>query len=196
MVPIATRFRGILKAAQNSGGTPTDMRLIRRLKGVAWTVFIISFLMAFRGSTALAQDPPGERPVASSSSAKVANRKSSDTFTLVGAGDIVGCSDLSGARATAKLIDAIPGTVFAAGDLAYQHGTYEEFLKCYGPTWGRFKARTRPTPGNHEYNGSTATGYFRYWGSRAGEQEKGYYSFDLGAWHLVVLNTSCESSRL
>ncbi len=108
----------------------------------------------------------------------------------------MGCSDLSGAQATAKLIDAIPGTVFAAGDLAYQHGTYEEFVKCYGPTWGRFKARTRPTPGNHEYNGATAIGYFRYWDGRAGDPGKGYYSYDLGTWHIVVLNTNCGSKEL
>jgi acid phosphatase type 7 len=196
MVPIATAFRGILKAAQDSGGTPTDMRLIRTVKGVAWTVFISSFLMAFGGSTAFAQDPPGKRPVASNASAKVANAKSPDTFTLVGAGDIVGCSDLSGAEATAKLIDGIPGTVFAAGDLAYQRGTYEEFIKCYGPTWGRFKARTRPTPGNHEYDGAGPTGYFRYWDGRAGDPGKGYYSYDLGAWHIIVLNTNCESTQL
>ncbi len=119
-----------------------------------------------------------------------------DTFTLVGAGDIVGCSNLAGAEATAKLIDAIPGTVFAAGDLAYENGTYEEFQKCYGPTWGRFKARTRPTPGNHEYNGAPATGYFRYWDGRAGDPGKGYYSYDLGSWHIVVLNTNCGVAQL
>ncbi len=71
---------------------------------------------------------------------------------LVGAGDIASCDDLAGAQATAKLIDNIPGTVFAAGDLAYPDGSDEQFAKCYGPTWGRFKDRTRPAPGNHEYH--------------------------------------------
>jgi len=116
---------------------------------------------------------------------------------LVGAGDIVGCSDLSGAQATAKLIDAIPERVFAAGDLAYQHGTYEEFVKCYGPPDPDFGAASRPgrvpLPGNHEYNGATAIGYFRYWDGRAGDPGKGYYSYDLGTWHIVVLNTNCGS---
>ena len=120
-----------------------------------------------------------------------ASKKPRNIFTLVGAGDIAGCADLSGAEATAKLIEGIPGTVFAAGDLAYQRGTYEEFQKCYDPTWGRFKARTQPAPGNHEYNGSQGNGYFRYWGERAGEPGKGYYSYDLGSWHVVVLNTNC-----
>ncbi|MGB7845269.1 MAG: hypothetical protein WBL63_06610 [Candidatus Acidiferrum sp.] len=107
--------------------------------------------------------------------------KDSDTFTLVGAGDIADCNSIAGAETTAKLIDKIPGIVFAAGDLAYDHGAYEEFQKCYQPTWGRFKKRTLPAAGNHEYNGSAAAGYFRYWGKQAGEPKKGYYSYDLGS---------------
>jgi hypothetical protein len=59
-----------------------------------------------------------------------------------------------------------------AGDLAYEKGTYEEFENCYQPNWGRFKSRTKPAPGNHEYNGSDASGYFRYWGTQAGDQAK------------------------
>jgi len=153
-------------------------------------------LIVASAAISLAQESPANHSATAKTSSNSAAKKSSDTFTLVGAGDIVGCSDLSGAQATAKLIDAIPGTVFAAGDLAYQHGTYEEFVKCYGPTWGRFKARTRPTPGNHEYNGATAIGYFRYWDGRAGDPGKGYYSYDLGTWHIVVLNTNCGSKEL
>lgn len=110
---------------------------------------------------------------------------------LVGAGDIAGCDDLSGAEATAKLIDAIPGTVFAAGDLAYPRGTEEEFKNCYGATWGRHKSRTRPTPGNHEYAAKDAMPYFKYFGAVAGEQGKGFYSYELGAWHIVVINSNC-----
>ena len=161
-----------------------------------WIPLISSLLIVASAAISLAQESPANHSATAKTSSKSAPKKSSDTFTLVGAGDIVGCSDLSGAQATAKLIDAIPGTVFAAGDLAYQHGTYEEFVKCYGPTWGRFKARTRPTPGNHEYNGATAIGYFRYWDGRAGDPGKGYYSYDLGMWHIVVLNTNCGSKEL
>ena len=114
-------------------------------------------------------------------------------FVLVGAGDIAGCSSLAGAEATAKLIEQIPGTVFAAGDLAYDRGTPEEFSKCYDTTWGRFKDRTMPTPGNHEYNSDQGHAYFKYWGERAGPEGKGYYSFDLGVWHIVALNTNCDA---
>ena len=115
------------------------------------------------------------------------------TYVLVGAGDIAGCSSLEGAAATAKLIEQIPGTVFAAGDLAYERGTTEEFSRCYGTTWGRFKDRTRPVAGNHEYNSANGLAYFAYWGERAGPRGKGYYSYDLGNWHVVALNTNCDA---
>ena len=118
------------------------------------------------------------------------------TYVLVGAGDIASCKDPEGARATAKLIEKIPGTVFAAGDLAYEKGSAEEFKNCYDTTWGRFKDRTRPALGNHEYAEPTAHAYFEYWGVRAGPAGKGYYSYDLGAWHIVVLNTNCDARGL
>jgi hypothetical protein len=188
-------FRGILNTTQNLGGTQNVMGLRRRV-GSVWAIFISSLLVAFGACSTRSQEPAAKRSGAPKASSKTARKPVPETFTLVGAGDIVGCSDLSGAEATAKLIDAIPGTVFAAGDLAYQRGTYEEFLKCYGPTWGRFKARTRPTPGNHEYNGAPATGYFRYWDGVAGDPGKGYYSYDLGSWHIIVLNTNCGVTQL
>lgn len=123
---------------------------------------------------------------------KVADLKpASRTFVLVGAGDIASCKDPEGSQATAKLIEQIPGTVFAAGDLAYEKGTPADFKNCYDPTWGRFKERTKPALGNHEYVDHAATGYFHYWGAQAGPAGKGYYSYDLGHWHIVVLNTNC-----
>jgi hypothetical protein len=110
---------------------------------------------------------------------------------LVGAGDIADCKDLSGAEATAKLLDQIPGTVFAAGDLAYPDGTKENF-ECYDKTWGRAKSRTRPAAGNHEFHSSGAAYYFSYFGPVAGDAKNGYYSYELGAWHIIVLNSECE----
>ena len=111
---------------------------------------------------------------------------------LVGAGDVASCDDLAGAEATAKLIEKIPGTVFVAGDLAYPDGSAEQFAKCYDPTWGRFKDRTRPAPGNHEYHSGAANAYSRYFGAAAGDPNKGYYSYELGAWHIVALNSECK----
>ncbi len=81
--------------------------------------------------------------------------------------------------------------MFAAGDTVYDNGTAAEFADCYDPTWGRHKARTWAVPGNHEYGTNNATPYFDYFGARAGDPAKGYYSFDLGSWHIVMLNTNC-----
>ena len=118
----------------------------------------------------------------------------SDDPVLVGAGDIASCDDLAGAQATAKLIDKIPGTVFAVGDLAYPDGSDQQFANCYGPTWGRFKERTRPAPGNHEYQGDGgASGYVRYFGMAAGDPRTAYYSYNLGAWHIIALNSEANT---
>jgi len=116
---------------------------------------------------------------------------SESTAVLVGAGDIADCKDLAGAEATAKLLDKIPGTVFAAGDLAYPDGSKENF-ECYDKTWGRAKSRTRPSPGNHEFHAAGATPYFEYFGAAAGDPKTGYYSYELGSWHIVVLNSECK----
>jgi hypothetical protein len=111
---------------------------------------------------------------------------------LVGAGDIASCSS-SGDEATANLLDTIAGTVATLGDNAYDSGTTSEYTNCYGPTWGRHKARTMPAPGNHEYNTANATGYYAYFDAAAGDPSKGYYSYDLGAWHIIVINSNCSA---
>ena len=112
---------------------------------------------------------------------------------LVGAGDVhASCADLSEARATAQLLANTPGTIFADGDLASPDASLRDFERCYGPTWGHFKARTRPAIGNHEYDAKDAAGYFGYFGPRAGSNGKGYYSYELGCWHVVVLNANCS----
>jgi acid phosphatase type 7 len=113
------------------------------------------------------------------------------TAILVGAGDIADCKDLSGAEATAKLLDQLPGTVMAVGDLAYPDGSKENFV-CYDKTWGRAKSRTRPAVGNHEFHSAGGTPYFEYFGAAAGDPKTGYYSYELGTWHIVVLNSECK----
>ena len=110
---------------------------------------------------------------------------------LVGAGDIADCRDLAGAEATSKLLEKIPGTVMAVGDLAYPDGSKENF-ECYDRTWGKVRSRTRPAPGNHEFHSSGATPYFDYFGAAAGDPKTGYYSYELGAWHIIVLNSECQ----
>jgi hypothetical protein len=107
---------------------------------------------------------------------------------LVGAGDIAEC-DGGADEATAALLDNIPGTVFTTGDNAYPNGSDADFMNCYDPSWGRHKERTYPAPGNHDYSTEGAAGYFNYFGAAAGEPGKGYYSYDLGSWHIIVLNS-------
>ena len=113
---------------------------------------------------------------------------------VVGAGDISSCNT-TGDTATAKLLDSIAGTVVALGDNAYEEGSLAQYNNCYGPTWGRHITRTRPAVGNHEYRTGPyppgASGYFDYFGAQAGEPSEGYYSYDRGAWHIVVLNSEC-----
>ena len=111
------------------------------------------------------------------------------SVTLVGAGDIAGCAT-DGHFATGALLDTIPGTVFTLGDNAYDSGTASDYA-CYDQSWGRQKARTRPAVGNHDYRTPGAGGYFTYFGATAGDWDKGYYSYDLGAWHVIVLNSNC-----
>jgi hypothetical protein len=108
---------------------------------------------------------------------------------LVGAGDIAGCGSAND-DATAALLDNIEGTVFTAGDNAYPNGTVQEYLSCYHHSWGRHRARTRPAAGNHEYNTANAAGYYDYFGTAAGDRDKGYYSYDIESWHVVVLNSN------
>jgi hypothetical protein len=109
---------------------------------------------------------------------------------MLGAGDISDCNN-NNDEATAKLLDANPsGLVFLLGDNAYENGSASDYNNCYNPTWGRHKSRTKPSPGNHEYNTPGATGYYGYFGTAAGDPAKGYYSYDVGDWHVVVLNSS------
>lgn len=110
-----------------------------------------------------------------------------DDPVFVGAGDIADC-DVTEDEATATLLDGIDGTVFTLGDNAYESGSAESFTNCYGPTWGRHIDRTRPSPGNHD----EGPPYYDYFGANAGPWGLGYYSYDLGAWHIISLNSEVE----
>lgn len=120
---------------------------------------------------------------------------------LVGAGDIGSCQSRGDER-TAALVDSllraasaagVAAAVFTVGDNAYPRGRAGDFRNCFGPSWGDtsrlIMTRLRPTPGNHEYLSSDAKPYFEYFGARAGDPGRGYYSYDVGAWHIVALNS-------
>lgn len=121
------------------------------------------------------------------------------------AGDIADCGDRpamdSGAARTAALVaerlaQEPDARVLALGDNSYPAGRLAEFEACYGPTWGRFKARTLPTPGNHEHQTPGAAGYYAYFGEVAGERGRGYYSRSIGSWQLIALNSALSGEDL
>ena len=111
---------------------------------------------------------------------------------LLAAGDIAAC-DSNGDEATAALLRAHPrATVATLGDNVYPDGRLGEFRRCYAPTWGVAKNRTRPAAGNHDYRTDGAAGYFAYFGRRAGPRGRGWYRYRLGTWQVFVLNSNCE----
>ncbi|MCS0615634.1 metallophosphoesterase [Massilia kyonggiensis] len=121
--------------------------------------------------------------------------------TVYAAGDIARCAyrdpAYSGAADTAATVAAglaqdPEAVVLALGDLTYPNGAMKEFTDCYAPTWGRFKDRTWPAPGNHEYYTPGAKPYFDWWGARAG---RGYYSFELGTWHIISLDSNLAPAQ-
>jgi hypothetical protein len=113
------------------------------------------------------------------------------TVTLIGAGDISAC-DKEGAEKTADLLDTTEGTIFTAGDNDQDDGAAWRYDECFDKSWGKYKKRIRPVPGNHDYYTKGATGYYKYFGDAAGEPGRGYYSYDVGDWHVVALNSNCS----
>lgn len=161
---------------QPRGLTPptTDGRALRSSR-----VYLVSLLIALAAACGGGDTVVGPTPV--------------PVAVLVGAGDIGPCGGAG--EATGRLLDGVPGIVMALGDLAYPHGTRDQFRSCYESAWGRHKNRTRPAPGNHDYEIVGAQPYFDYFGERAGEVGLGYYSFPLGDWHVVSLNSNVPIGR-
>ena len=111
--------------------------------------------------------------------------------SIVAAGDIAGCWWRSD-EATARLLDHIGGVVAPLGDVVYSDGTAKQYARCYGPTWGRHRARTRPVIGNHDMRTEDGKPYYAYFGAAAGPPGKGWYSYELEGWHVVVLNSEVD----
>jgi hypothetical protein len=105
-----------------------------------------------------------------------------------------GAPDSCRQQTTADLVAGInPVAVLVLGDNQYESGTLNNYQTVYASTWGRFKSITYPAVGNHEYLTQRAAGYYDYFGSTAGPSGLGYYSFDIGKWHLIALNSSCSA---
>jgi acid phosphatase type 7 len=138
-------------------------------------------------------DSKGLKSPTATTSAEVAIAGSS--VVLIGAGNIGDCGSQNDNR-TAALIEQVPGAaVFTLGDNAFENGTTSDYVNCYGGSWGSFKERTRPTLGNHDYQTGNADGAFAYFGSALGERGKGWYSYDVGQWHVIVLNDNTPHVR-
>jgi chitodextrinase len=132
-----------------------------------------------------AYDAAGNRSTRSTATASTAAcAPAGGDPVIAAAGDI--CSSPSDCAPTATLLDSLaPTRVLTLGDNAYPDGTSSDYASYYDPNWGRFKAKTSPAPGNHDYHTSGGSGYFAYFGSQA---PAAYYSFDIGSWHLISLN--------
>jgi hypothetical protein len=111
---------------------------------------------------------------------------------LLAVGDVAFC-DSSADEAVARVASSLPGTIALLGDNAYPDGSASDYANCFDPAWGGLRDRLRPVPGNHDYQTSHAAGYFSYFGSAAGTPGQGWYSYDLGGWHLVALNSECDA---
>ena len=118
-------------------------------------------------------------------------------FTVVAAGDIADCgsdgSQFPNAARTARLILPTDVAVLTLGDHTYPVGASSEFANCFEPTWGQLRERLRPSPGNHDYMTTDAAGYFGYFGAGAGPARRGYYSYDIGDWHFISLNSNVDA---
>lgn len=178
----------VVLAATGSGNTLTQPSGTSASNGVATG----SLSSSATGTKTVSATASG---LALTQTAAVTVTSAGSSVTFVGAGDIADCGTTDD-EATAALINAMPGVpVFALGDNAYPNGSTNDYKNCYAPSWGAFKSRTHPSAGNHEYNSTNAAPYFAYFGSAAGTAGQGYYSFDLGSWHIVVLNSNIASDN-
>jgi hypothetical protein len=156
---------------------------------------VASATLTVVGPTPSPSPAPTPSPVPTASPAPTATAAPTATpapVTVLAAGDVASCSS-SGDEATAALLAANAGTIVIPGDIAYENGSTTDFNNCFDPSWGPFKSRMKPAPGNHEYNTAGAAGYYAYFGSIAGDPAKGYYAFDLGAWRFYSLNSNCAA---
>jgi acid phosphatase type 7 len=195
----APRVTVRLWRGRKAAGAPLRKLEARRLPSGSWTAEPESPLPPGTYTAAAAQaDEAGNVGRSGPATFSVRRRVETDAPVVLAAGDIADCGS-TGDEATAALLDQLEGIVITLGDHAYDWGTAADFAQCYEPSWGRHRARTRPVIGGHEYGeeGGDATTYYRYFqrqlarfGPAARDQRHGWYSYDVGAWHVVALNTS------
>ena len=174
--------------------TPSSSRSASRIAALLVCVAYMQCSKSPTGPTSGNTNPsPGPTPTVPGPS-PVPTVPTPGPEVFVGAGDIALCTPSDGTQdATSRLLDTIGGTVFTLGDNAYPNGSTSNFSDCYQKSWGRHRGRTFPSPGNHEYVTPGAAPYYQYFGGNAGPSGLGYYSYDLGSWHIVSLNSNAEA---
>jgi hypothetical protein len=204
-IPVATVTVAPASASITAGGTVQLTATLRDSSGAELTGRVITWSSDAGGVATVSVSglvtgvAPGTATITatregvSGTAAVTVTAPATGEVVFVGAGDIADCGS-SGDEATAALLDGIAGTVFTTGDNVYDDGSATQFAQCYEPSWGRHRARTRPSPGNHDYRTSGASAYYAYFGANAGEAGTGYYSFDLGDWHIISLNSNVGMS--
>jgi hypothetical protein len=153
----------------------------RRLAALA-VVLGSSVLWHCGGSSPASPTPPG-----GSGGGNTPNPPVATSAVILAAGDVGECG--FGAHETSALLDRLSGIILALGDLAYMQGTAANYRDCYDPAWGRHLERTRPVPGNHEYETAGASSFYDYFGGLAGPRGQGYYAFSAGPWRIIALNS-------
>jgi hypothetical protein len=183
-------------------GTPIQTLSASR-QGSSYTVDATSALSPGTYTAQAEQADTGGNTARSSANSFAVNAAApSPDRTLVGAGDIASCTEPNDSL-TGDLLQNFPDAVVATfGDNTYQQGTLQQYMDCYHPVWGSARSRTRPSLGDHDYGdvlGGSNAGYRTYFssqlalfGATASDENKGYYSYDLGTWHVVVLNGVCN----
>lgn len=161
------------------------------LRRIGWLVLLVALGTALIAGVRWITFRPGEAPLGPAGPI-VPVPVPSGGAVLVGAGDIARC-DSDADEATARLLDSIAGTVFTAGDNAYDEGTEGQFRDCYDPTWGRHRARTLPVAGNHDWLTQRARGYRTYFGRAAAPDGQTWYATDVGTWRVIVLDSDCDN---
>jgi len=165
------------------------------------TAFSLLLFTCYREEKPTQPPPPADAPAKEIALAGAA--------VLIGAGDIAMCGTIGDER-TAMIVDSVlrddsaakvENAVFTMGDNAYPsgaHGTQDDFTRCFTPSWGttRIMRFIHPSTGNHDFQTTSGPGYYAYFGDRAGPSGKGFYSYDLGKWHLISLNSEILSSPL